>query len=498
MPHTYKRKSNRQSWSEESMSNALEALRNGACGYLKAAKQFGVPKSTLERRFKEKNKYATGHSKLLGSRRQTFPHELEQQLVEYVKNMESMLFGLSTRSIRSLAYQLAIKNNLQHYFNSEKKMAGWDWLRPFLQRNKLSLRLPEATSAARARGFNREAVAAFFNILEPLQEKNAFPACRVFNVDETGITTVQGRPSKVVAVKGRKQVGTLTSAERGELSTAVICMSASGAFIPPMIIIPRVRMKPQFMEGSPPGTLTVTHKSGWMQIELFDKWFDHFLKHTQASKTNPVLLILDGHKTHTQNISIIDKARNNGVTILCLPPHCSHRMQPLDVSFMAPLSTFYTQEMEIWLRNHPGRCVTVSEVPQLFGKAYLRASTPLNGINGFQKTGIFPVNRTVFTDDMFVASLPTEIIERETDDPSTSDKDIANQHSNSEVTPDNEIIQSKHTLPEISDLRDMPSTSNGLYFSPEQIVPYPKAPEKRLHAAPKRKRGKAAPHIKNS
>lgn len=265
------------------MSEALAAIRNGSCGYLKASKKYGVPKSTLERRFKEKNKYATGSSKSLGSRKLTFPIELEQQLVEYVKNMEN-----------------------------------------------------------------------------------------------------------------------------GELSTAVIYMSASGIFVPPMLIILRVRMKPQFLEGVPPGTLTVAHKSGWMQLDLFDKWFIHFLTHIQASKTNPALLILDGHKTHTQNISIIDKARVNGVTILCLPPHCSHRLQPLDLSFLTPLSTFYSQELEIWLRNHPGRCITVSEVPSLFGRAYLRASTPINAINGFAKTGLYPINRTVCTEDMFIAMLPTD------------------------------------------------------------------------------------------
>lgn len=479
------------------MFQALEAIRNGSCGYLKAAKQFGVPKSTLERRFKEKNKYATGHFKTLGSRKLTFPIELEQQLVDYVKNMEGMLFGLTTRSLRSLAYQLATKNHLAHHFNDTQKMAGWDWLRSFLKRNKLSLRLPEATSAVRARGFNKESVSSFFNILEPLKEKFNFPPSRVFNVDETGITTVQGRPSKVVALRGQKQVGTLTSSERGELSTAVICMSASGIFVPPMLIIPRVRMKSQFLEGVPPGTLTVAHKSGWMQLDLFDNWFDHFLIHTQASKNNPTLLILDGHKTHTQNISVIDKARENGVTILCLPPHCTHRMQPLDVSFMSPLNTFYTQEMEIWLRNHPGRCVTVNEVPSLFGKAYLRATTPTNAINGFEKTGLYPVNRTVFTDDMFVAAVPTDRPHQQDDavHPSSSSKEDVSEESviKRDSAPEKQIIPKHPESTKRSDLHNVPSTSRALnYINPEQIAPFPKVSKIQVRKTTKIKRGKAA------
>lgn len=62
-------------------------------------------------------------------------------------------------------------------------------------------------------------------------------------------------------------------------------MSASRIYIPSVLIIPRVHMKAQFLEGDPPGTMVATHKSDWMKLELFD----HF------SKINPVLIILDGH-----------------------------------------------------------------------------------------------------------------------------------------------------------------------------------------------------------
>lgn len=217
----------------------------------------------------------------------------------------------------------------------------------------------------------------------------------------------------MIAMKGRKQVGTLTSAERGTLCTAVICISAAGTYVPPMVIFPRVRVKEEFSIGLPPESIVACHSSGWMQLNLFEKWFDHFLKFTNASKENPSLLILDGHKTHTQNIIVIEKARDHGVTILCIPPHCSHRMQPLDVSFMAPLSTFYSQEVETFLRNNPGRVVTIYQIGKLFGKAYLRAATPNNAIHGFEKTGLFPVNRHVFTDDMFIAADPTDQTENE-------------------------------------------------------------------------------------
>lgn len=191
-----------------------------------------------------------------------------------------MLFGLTCTDVRRMAYQLADRNNLQHYFNQNKKMAGWVWLRSFMKRN-LSLRGPEATtSAARARGFTKPAVGKFFELLKPLQERHAYPPSKIFNVDETGLTTVQGRPSKVIAMKGRKQVGTLTSAERETLHCSNmyeycrVIYSTHGYF-------PRVRSKEEFSLGLSPESIVACHPSGWMQMNLFEKWFDHFFFNLQ-------------------------------------------------------------------------------------------------------------------------------------------------------------------------------------------------------------------------
>ena len=95
--------------------------------------------------------------------------------------------------------------------------------------------MPDATSAARARTFNEVSVSAFFDILEKLQDEKKFTPDRICNVDETGISTVPNNPSRIIAPKGKKQVGCLSSAERGQLVPAEICMSAARGFVPPMV-----------------------------------------------------------------------------------------------------------------------------------------------------------------------------------------------------------------------------------------------------------------------
>lgn len=71
------------------------------------------------------------------------------------------------------------------------------------------------------------------------------------------------------------------------------------------------------------------HSTGWMTAASFLVWFRKFVEFSKASKDFPVLLILDGHSTHTKNLEVIDYARESGVSLLCLPPHSSHRLQPL-------------------------------------------------------------------------------------------------------------------------------------------------------------------------
>ncbi|KAK1885056.1 DNA-directed RNA polymerase II subunit RPB1 [Dissostichus eleginoides] len=69
-------------------------------------------------------------------------------------------------------------------------------------------------------------------------------------MDETGVTTVQN-PGEIVARKGTKQVGSVTSAERGTLITLACAVNALGNSIPPMMIFPRKKFQPFFSSNGP-------------------------------------------------------------------------------------------------------------------------------------------------------------------------------------------------------------------------------------------------------
>ncbi|XP_060845906.1 uncharacterized protein LOC132925532 [Rhopalosiphum padi] len=304
--------------------------------------------------------------------------------------------------------------------------------------------------------FNKPAVDSFYNLLASCMKKHSFPPDRIYNVDETGLTCVAKSQGKITAVKGRKQVGKLSSAERGQNVTATICFSAAKHYVPLLLIYPRKRLAPTFLTGTPPSTYGVTHPSEWIQSEIFVKWIQHLIKHTKPTEEHPVLLLLDGHATHVKNLAVLELARKNFITVLCFPPHTTHKLQPLDVSFMRPLSMYYSQEINIYLLNHPGRVVTLHEIGKIFVTAYNKAATVKNAVSGFNKTGIYPYNPEAFSEEDFIAADTTDI-------PMSTSTDI---ESSSNLTSSDTTDIPVSTLTNIESLSNLksktPSTSTHL------------------------------------
>jgi len=64
----------------------------------------------------------------------------------------------------------------------------------------------------------------YFELLESTLKTHNISSSRVNNMDESGLNTVQST-QKIVALKGKKQVGAISSAERGVHCTVVCRMS---------------------------------------------------------------------------------------------------------------------------------------------------------------------------------------------------------------------------------------------------------------------------------
>jgi hypothetical protein len=107
---------------------------------------------------------------------------------------------------------------------------------------------------------------------------------RLYNCDETGITIVQHKHTKMLGLKGKRQISSVQSAERGSLVTVANCMSQIGHFTPPLLVFPRKYMNTELMNGTPPGVIRACNPSGWIESEIFTQWFLHCIKHTKLTK----------------------------------------------------------------------------------------------------------------------------------------------------------------------------------------------------------------------
>lgn len=335
-------------------------------------------------------------------------------------------YGLSSREVRKFAYQYAkiLKRNIPKSWH-DKEIAGVDWFTLFLKRHRnLSIRKPEATSLARASAFNETNVQAFFRNWKTVLDRLKIGPNDIWNMDETGITTVQ-RPERIVARRNFKQIGRIVSSERGTLVTMALSVSATGNTVPPFFIFPRVHYRDHFINNAPLGSSGSANPSGWMKEEQFIQYAKHFVTHTKSSKERPTVLLLDNHESHL-SIEALDFLKNNGVTVLSFPPHCSHKLQPLDRSVYGPLKHYINRASDAWITLHPGRTMTIYDVPGIVSSCLDYAASPANIKAGFQVTGIWPYNENIFLANEFLPAFATDrsvvpVNDAVNNEPTTSD-----------------------------------------------------------------------------
>lgn len=298
-----------------------------------AASSYNLNYMSLQRYIKKKKSYQanlTSGAPSVGYVSPTvFTKEEENILSEYLLTCAATNYGLTTKETRSLAYLLAKKYNKKFPQSWEdNKKAGQVWLKLFMERHpNLSLRLPQATSIARATSFNKTNVAVFFDNYTGVLNKYKLNTKNIWNVDETGITTVQ-KPDRIIARRGEKQVSAMTSAERGTIVTLALAGNAVGNYIPPMFIFLRKRFQEHFIRDGPVGSVGTANGSGWMQEDDFYFFLEHFKNHVRPSKEQRALLFLDNHSSHMA-LKNIEFCRDNGIILLTFPPHCTHKLQPV-------------------------------------------------------------------------------------------------------------------------------------------------------------------------
>jgi len=149
-------------------------------------------------------------------------------------------------------------------------------------------------------------------------------------------------------------------------------------------------------------------ENGWTNDFLCTQWFwDSFIPQAKAKNTSgaPILLIYDGHGSHTTD-EMRKLAEEHNIELFCLLPHTTHRMQPLDVGVFGPLQWRWQEHCDevLEITNEEIRKVDfVKEYMAVWDEAFL----PETITKAWKKSGIYPLNPNIFTDADFSPSAST-------------------------------------------------------------------------------------------
>jgi len=145
--------------------------------------------------------------------------------------------------------------------------------------------------------------------------------------------------------------------------------------------------------------------AGWTDCELSYEWMRKvFVPQVQkkCGNSGPILLILDGHNSHT-HYKFLEYADAHNIVVLCLPPHTTHRLQPCDVGVFGPLSNAWKTEVQKCFLQ--GESVNRYNLIELYSKARLVSFKPSTIQAAFRTTGIYPFNRNALPKEAY---LPAE------------------------------------------------------------------------------------------
>jgi hypothetical protein len=389
---------NNRGYSPTALFNAYMLVRDTGIPIKTAARQYGVPHSTLRDRVKGRIDPETikpGPDPL-------FSQEQEAKLVAHIKTMADLGYGFTITEVVDKATNYAVYLGKR----SHDKPLSVKWFKGFRQRwPELRVIKPRALSNYRASSTSQAAVSDYFTNLEAVLKTNNLldkPEC-IYNVDEKGIQTEHAPP---YIVSGKSRTPAITSS-RSAITTVIGCGNALGTQIPPYFVFKGQRMNNDLLIGSTPGCSGTTSKSGWSNSAVFLEYLEnHFMKYIQRRDENqPILLIFDGHRSHV-NVPLLDWAKKNNIILFVLPAHTSHVLQPLDVGCFGPLQKIYNASCHRFLRENPSTKITRYNVAALASASYVTALSNNNLRSAFKKTGIFPLNTQAISPDQFVPSEP--------------------------------------------------------------------------------------------
>ena len=272
---------------------------------------------------------------------------------------------------------------------------GGKWARNLVKRKpEIKSQVTRQRDHQRALCSNPAVINLWFDLIRNVKAKYGILDEDTYNFDETGFQIGIGGSVKVVTASEIRLKPLGVQPGDREWATFIAAINAKGWVIPPFIIFKAKHHNQAWYHNNPKDWRIGVSNSGWTMSELGLSWLQHFIQYTEAKTVGSHrLLILDGHESH-KSLAFQDLCEESRIVTLCVPPHASHILQPLDVGCFAPLKQAYKKEINVLANSHIhhiDKKAFLAAFAQVFDKIFSKE----NILSSFQATGLVPLDPEV-------------------------------------------------------------------------------------------------------
>lgn len=376
-------------YSEDTLRQAVRAIRDRGISCTAASEIFNVPRRTLY------NKINNKHQGTVGGQIVLEPTE-ERHFVDLLLASAEYGFPLSILDLRVIVRDYLDRSGKTITKSFSGNMPGIDWCYAFLRRHKdlLTQRSCQNIKSVRAQT-NEEAIEEYFERLRKNLE--GVPPTHILNYDETNLSDDPGR-KKCIFKRGTKYPERILNSTKAAISI-MFAATASGKLMEPYVVYKSERLYDKWCIGGPPNTRYNRTKSGWFDGVTFMNWFETVVVPWAKKLSGTKVIIGDNLSSHL-NIEVLRNCQRLGIKFIFLPPHTSHLTQPLDVGFFRSLKGTWREVLTNYkLQNPKETTLNKTAFPRLLSILLqkMNAKDEIIIKNAFKASGIYPLDKTKVT-----------------------------------------------------------------------------------------------------
>lgn len=361
---------------------AIQAFKSGQFRSMRACvKAYDVPYTSFYNRLHE-----LPLRRDTPSNTQRLTSQEELAIIQYILDLDSRGFPPRPATVREMADLLLSER--------DAPPVGKNWTSTFIKRRtEIKTKFSRKYDYKRAQCEDPIVLGDWFRLVRNTITKYGIVEEDIYNFDEAGFLMGVIATAKVVTgSESRNRPKTAQPGNR-EWVSIIQGINSCGWALPPFIIFKGQYHLSAWYEdsGLPQDWVITLSENGWTTNEIGFEWIQHFDKHTKGRTVGRYrLLVLDGHESHI-SVQFQQYCQENSIITLCMPPHSSHILQPLDVGCFSPLKALYGKQIENLVRVRIQHITKLEFLPA-FKVAFNAAFIEQNIKSGFRATGLVPYN----------------------------------------------------------------------------------------------------------